>query len=282
MLAQSYSVSTKTVSKIWSKAKLFIANGNMVELSSNLVKGVSRKRIQVDLEKVKEIPLRFRKSIMDLSIALGISKSTLHRRIKEGALRRHSNAIKPQLTEENKRARLCFCMSMLEVRSLTNSSTLSTTFLEMYDRVEPAKRNSKNRAAGTLVTKSIFSITQDVIRSYLLEKVVPTIKDKWPCCSRTSTIYIQQDNARPHIDPLDDKLLAVAQGDGFDIRLTFQHPNSPDLNVLDLGYFRAIQSLQYREDLKTRRACSRCDQIFRRAIANLSKSCFLNFSRMHD
>ncbi|GAA0172396.1 hypothetical protein LIER_26233 [Lithospermum erythrorhizon] len=116
---------------------------------------------------------------------------------------------------------------------------------------EPTKRNNKNQAEGTLVTKPILSITQDVIRPCILEKEIPTIKEKWPSCSRMSTIYIQQDNARPHIDPLDDKFLAVAQGDGFDIRSTYQPPNSHDFNVLDLGYFRAIQSLQYREAPKT-------------------------------
>lgn len=30
-----------------------------------------------------------------------------------------------------------------------------------------------------------------------------------------------------------------------------QPPNSPDLNVLDLGFFRAIQSLKYKEASKT-------------------------------
>ncbi|GAA0160366.1 hypothetical protein LIER_16938 [Lithospermum erythrorhizon] len=99
---------------------------------------------------------------------------------------------------------------------------------------EPAKRNNKNRVAGTLETRPILSITQDVIRSCLIEKVLPAIKEKWPHYSRNSTIYIQQDNARPHISPFDDKFCEAAQGDGFDIQLTCQPPNSPDLNVLDL------------------------------------------------
>ncbi|GAA0164581.1 hypothetical protein LIER_39822 [Lithospermum erythrorhizon] len=116
---------------------------------------------------------------------------------------------------------------------------------------EPAKKNSKNREAGTLVTKPILSITQDVIRSCLIEKVLPAIKGKWLGCNRTSTIYIQQDNARPRIDPLDAKFLEAAQRDGFDIQLTCQPPNSPNLNALELGYFRAIQSLQYREAPRT-------------------------------
>ena len=39
----------------------------------------------------------------------------------------------------------------------------------------------------------------------------------------------------------------MASEGGFDIRLTCQPPNSPDLNVLDLFFFNAIQSLQQME-----------------------------------
>jgi len=35
----------------------------------------------------------------------------------------------------------------------------------------------------------------------------------------------------------------AAQADGWDRRLTCQPPNSPDLNILDLGFFAAIQAL---------------------------------------
>ncbi|KAH0710800.1 hypothetical protein KY284_012227 [Solanum tuberosum] len=61
----------------------------------------------------------------------------------------------------------------------------------------------------------------------------------------SAPILIQQDNARPHIGVNDLEFMKTAQRDGFDIKLWFQSPNSPDLNVLDVGFFRAIQSLQY-------------------------------------
>jgi len=38
---------------------------------------------------------------------------------------------------------------------------------------------------------------------------------------------------------------------GFDIRLVRQPPNSPDLNVLDLGFFRSIQALQHKKSLNS-------------------------------
>ena len=110
---------------------------------------------------------------------------------------------------------------------------------------EGAKRRSKNRESGTMETKAILSITKEITRSWLIEKVLPSIKEKWP--TRDSIIYIQQDNARPHIHPTDKEFIEASRVDGFDIRLKCQPPNSPELNVLDLGFFRAIQSLQYEE-----------------------------------
>jgi hypothetical protein len=51
---------------------------------------------------------------------------------------------------------------------------------------------------------------------------------------------------------LDDPLFyEAAKQDGFDIRLICQPPNSPDFNVLDLGFFRAIQTIQYKKNAKT-------------------------------
>jgi len=43
----------------------------------------------------------------------------------------------------------------------------------------------------------------------------------------------------------------VAKQEGFDIHLICQPPNSPDFNILDLGFFRAIQVIQYKKDAKT-------------------------------
>jgi hypothetical protein len=56
-------------------------------------------------------------------------------------------------------------------------------------------------------------------------------------------IFIQQDNAKTHIAVDDPAFVQAAQADGWDIRLTCQPPNSPDLNVLDLSFFATIQAL---------------------------------------
>lgn len=61
----------------------------------------------------------------------------------------------------------------------------------------------------------------------------------------------QQDNARTPIDPNDPEFCQAVQQYGYNIKLICQHANSPDLNVLDLGFFRAIQSLKYKEASRT-------------------------------
>ncbi|KAH6778522.1 hypothetical protein C2S51_009834 [Perilla frutescens var. frutescens] len=66
----------------------------------------------------------------------------------------------------------------------------------------PAPRSSKNRRKGTLETKAIESITKEVIRDCLINQILPSIKAKWiPFASKV--IYIQQDNAKPHIKDSD-------------------------------------------------------------------------------
>ncbi|XP_021839791.2 uncharacterized protein [Spinacia oleracea] len=109
-----------------------------------------------------------------------------------------------------------------------------------------AIRTSKNRERGTIETKATPSITKNVIRRKMLDELLPTIRAKWPA-NACKTIWIQQDNARPHIFPNDPEFLEEANKYGFDIHLICQPAQSPDLNVLDLGFFRGIQSLQHQK-----------------------------------
>ncbi|XP_057530102.1 uncharacterized protein LOC130808661 [Amaranthus tricolor] len=111
---------------------------------------------------------------------------------------------------------------------------------------EPAKRSSKNRRRGELETKPIRSITKEHMRVMLITNVIPTIRAKWPSMF-SKDIIIQQDNAKPHIAPNDKEFVDEASKDGFNIQLVQQPPNSPDMNVLDLGFFRSIQALQFQK-----------------------------------
>lgn len=113
---------------------------------------------------------------------------------------------------------------------------------------EPALRNSKNRSAGTMVTKTI-SVDKEAYRAALIDKIIPSIKKSWP--EQRKAIYIQQDNAKPHVRPDDPDIVAAGTDGGWNIHLQCQPPNSPDFNVLDLGFFNSIQSLQHQKSPKT-------------------------------
>ena len=104
---------------------------------------------------------------------------------------------------------------------------------------EPAKQSLKKHAKGTPVWKN-QCITRDVYHEYLIQKFLPAVKEKWPM--RNGRIWLQQDGAKSHI--LEDNVEfkeAVAEI-GLNLTVFTQSPNSPDTNILDLGFFRAIQS----------------------------------------
>ncbi|KAF0735363.1 hypothetical protein Ae201684P_022447 [Aphanomyces euteiches] len=108
----------------------------------------------------------------------------------------------------------------------------------------PALRSSVNRPRGTIVThpKQVNAASN---LEMLQQNVVPAIKAKMPAAGRRRTVFIQQDNAGPHSSSVVKAIAAMEQGDGWNIQLRNQPPNSPDFNVLDLGFFNAIQSLQH-------------------------------------
>ena len=76
----------------------------------------------------------------------------------------------------------------------------------------------------------------------IVHKIQLAIRSKWPT-HLSKTIYIQQDNTKPHI--LDDDIVfrEATTLDGFSFHLVQQLPNSPDMNVLDLRFFRSIEAL---------------------------------------
>ena len=83
------------------------------------------------------------------------------------------------------------------------------------------------------------------MRSYLIGKVLKAIVRRWPRELRGQTIYIQQDNAPSHVPEDDEEFARAVAHTGLDIRLVNQPANSPDLNILDLGFFASLQSLTY-------------------------------------
>jgi len=131
-------------------------------------------------------------------------------------------------------------------------------------------------SVGVMVTKAMTSVTKEISRQFLINKVLPAIKEKWPAEERGMPIFIQQDNAKTHIAVNDTTFVQAAQADRWDIRLTCQPPNSPDLNVLDLGFFAAIQALFYKGTPNNiEKIVEKVDKAFREYPVDRSNRIFL-------
>ena len=106
-----------------------------------------------------------------------------------------------------------------------------------------AQRDSRNRPRGTIETKPI-GVTRTVYRRMLIDRVIPAIKQKWPDLNRN--IVLQQDGASAHIKADDMEFGLAARQGLWNINILTQAPKSPDTNICDLSFFRALQSEQWR------------------------------------
>ena len=111
-----------------------------------------------------------------------------------------------------------------------------------------ARCASRNRAAGTMEPHNVI-MTKEVYLDFMLSKLLPAIAEKCPDEMKARPIRIQQDNAKPHCLFVQGnaELYTKATELGLIIHPYYQPPNSPDLNVLDLCFFRSLQSLQQQE-----------------------------------
>ncbi|XP_058211657.1 uncharacterized protein LOC131323836 [Rhododendron vialii] len=239
-VAELFSTSINTMRRIWNRGMACITNGVMVNVYSKMP-SCGRKRVPIDFTKIRDIDRARRTNILSLAAAMKVPKTTIHS------------------DDENQPRKF---KSMYNYVHIDEKWFYMTKEAERYYLLpeeeephrtckQPARRSSKNHPAGILETKAIISVTKDIIRSCMINQVLPAIHSKWPHSSAHETIFIQQDNAKPHIQPFDLQFVEVATKYGFDICLSNQPPSSPNMNVLDLGYFRAIQSLQHQEAPKT-------------------------------
>jgi len=106
-----------------------------------------------------------------------------------------------------------------------------------------ALKNSRNRPKGTLVTKP-KSVDGTFYFELLSEPggVLDKVKEKlfW---LKDFRINIQQDGAKPHASKVySNRLAELGRMDGWNIVFVTQPAQSPDLNILDLGFFRSLKS----------------------------------------
>ncbi|XP_074290579.1 uncharacterized protein LOC141617297 [Silene latifolia] len=235
-----------------------------------------KERTPCPINVIMTLDVSKRTTLKRLGKAIGHSPSTCHRWVKEGIIKTHTNAIKPALTQDNKHLRLHFVMGKLVFDRLLrcikffDMGTIVHIDEKLFYMTKPTSRYyiGSTEPAPYRCCKSKRYITKVM---FMCAVSRPTYKENgevefdgklgiWPFtfqepakrnsknrvaeAAASKEISIQQDNAKPHINGNDKDFLEAAASDGFNIKLTQQPANSPDLNILDLGFFRSIQSLQ--------------------------------------
>ena len=263
--------------------------------------GRKKRDVSEILLKIRSMPLNERGSTRSLAGRLGVSHAYVHKLLKSGLIRRHSNAIKPFLTDQHKLDRLKFALDhidpftgvfndMEEIVHIDEKwfymSPTKRTYYLVADEEDPhrscchksdqtkvlffaavsrpcwdtrrnklmngrigcwptvheevAKRSSKNRPSGTIELKP-HTIDGAVYEDMLVNMLLPALKEKWPAGKR---IVLQDHNARAHTKASAEAVEKAAAELGLDLVVRRQPARSPDFNILDLGFFRIIQSLK--------------------------------------
>ena len=118
---------------------------------------------------MKHIPIRRRTNIRSLLNALVVSKSTVHGQIKEGSIRAHSNAVKPYLSDDNKKASLEFCLSMVDYGTIS----AKPSFINMHNRIHI---NEKWFYMSKTSQKYYFHLDEtEPYRTYKSKRFIPKI-----------------------------------------------------------------------------------------------------------
>jgi hypothetical protein len=125
-IPQEIGVHRRTVQRIWQDGQ----EGGVNNVVGKKPKNYGRKKIEIIPEVIQGVPLCQMTTMQDLARALYVSKSTVHARLKEKQIKRHSNSIKSYLTPANKKARVEYDISMLDRRK-----PHQPTFIDMYNIV---------------------------------------------------------------------------------------------------------------------------------------------------
>lgn len=186
--ASRFKVSETSIRKLYNRGCRSVSEGTFIPDITARHAGRSgrKKALELDTEAIMALPLTLRQNIRSTAHHLNVSKSSLHRRIKEGGLiRPHTSAIKPFLTEQNMLQRVQFCISHVDLDSSTN----------VYN----------------------FDLMMNTVH----------IDEKWFYLTRTEQrYYLAIGQEPPH---------RTAKSKNFITKVM----------LLDLGFFRAIQSLQH-------------------------------------
>jgi len=89
-----------------------------------------------------------------------------------------------------------------------------------------------------------LNLDKHVYKDMLKRLVLPKIMEVWP--EKNAPIFVQDDNAPAHGGALEEVIKDHHETFAWPMQVRRQPPNSPDLNVLDLGYFRSLQTEHYK------------------------------------
>jgi hypothetical protein len=105
-----------------------------------------------------------------------------------------------------------------------------------------AKRDSKNRKAGTVEQKSTTMDSAKYFEIVTKEGgLLDSVKRNMPWL-KGKDIIVQHDGAPPHTGKgNEEKLKEVGIKDGWNIKFVTQPAQSPDTNILDLGFFNSLK-----------------------------------------
>lgn len=158
------------------------------------------------------------------------------------------NETAPTRTIRNKRY-IEMVMFLVEVARPRHDGDVDVIFdgkLDLWPFVEhvSAQRSSTNRAKGTLIKKS-KNVDKEEYKNLLINEVTPATFLKW--LEKTPwKIKMEHEYGPAHVQRNDVDVVAAGYRRRTTIVLDAQLPNSPDFNVLDLGMFARMRSMQYK------------------------------------
>ena len=116
-----------------------------------------------------------------------------------------------------------------------------------------AQRASVNRPRGAVITRPV-NCTKVRYRRMIIDHMLQAIKRSWPNRraenGERTRIVIQQDGASSHIENSDEEFTQHARNHLCNIKILVQPAKSPDLNLLDLSFFHALQSEQWKSGVE--------------------------------
>ncbi|KAK9675479.1 hypothetical protein RND81_11G009700 [Saponaria officinalis] len=273
--AARYNVKDRSISNIWRHAKKQRLVGEALDVKSRRIDNKNRKTIQPNIEHIKSLDYSLSDTIERLAQNSGVSVGTVHSWVKNGLLKPHSSPLHPKLSDLHMNQRLLFSLKSLVVKPQLEG------FFDLNDL--PVTEIMFTEMSNTIhMDEKWFYITQDNQKVYIVDgeelpyrscQLKRYITKVMFMCAVSRPIYDadeellfdgkigmfpftkQQPTARSSRNrprgTLETKPIKSISKEVIRRCVIEQPPNSPDLNCNDLGYFRALQSLQSKKAAKT-------------------------------